>query len=193
MLTVLLAVTGAAKVTGAVEVKLVGAAKLAAALTVTMSELEVPSMVLLLAAKAPAVVKELAAITAALNCVAAFAVKRLELLLPSTVLPKTDKVLLLLTRVTFAAKEATALIVSVFVPLLPNTVLPAAVRTLEVLEIVSPPKKVAKPLLSMTRRSTEGLLPALVLPVALVLNMRQPPSLPVESCMQDALACAYCK
>lgn len=127
-LTVLLAVTGAAKFTGAVAAKVVGEAKMAPALMLTVSELVIPSMLLLLAVKVPAVAKVLATVTGALNCATAFAVKVFALLDPSTVLPTAVRVLLLLFTVTFAAKVVAALTVTVFVLVLPNTALPAAVK-----------------------------------------------------------------
>jgi len=62
-------------------------------------------------------------------------------------------------------------------------VLPVTVRELERLDIVRPPVKVVRPLLLMVTRSMSWVLAvALVLPVELVLKIRLPPRLPVESC-----------
>ena len=93
-----------------------------------------------------------------------------------------------------AANELAALTVSVLVPVEPSCVLPAVLRVfnkvLPVTERVPVglgmarlPARVARPLLSMVRRSTSWLPPVLVLPVELVLKMRLPPSLPVTSCI----------
>lgn len=81
------------------------------------------------------------------------------------------------------ANVAGAFTVRVCEPLVPRTVLPAAVRVLLVLVRVSPPEKVARPVLSMVRRSVSWpvLLVVLVLAVV-VLRIRAPPQLSFASC-----------
>ena len=63
-----------------------------------------------------------------------------------------------------------------------RTVLPLTVSELDSVGMLTLPAKVARPLLSMVKRSTSTPLLPLMLPVALVLNMRLPPNLPVASC-----------
>jgi len=79
-------------------------------------------------------------------------------------------------------KVVAAFTVRVWLPVVPRTVLPAAVRVLPVLLRVIPPVKVARPELSMVRRSTGWPLLLLVLPAVVVLKIKLPPQLPVESC-----------
>ena len=73
-----------------------------------------------------------------------------------------------------------AFTVKVCDPLVPRTVLPAAVRVLLVLVRVSPPEKVARPVLSMVRRSVSW--PVLLVLAVVVLRIRAPPQLSFASC-----------
>jgi len=61
-------------------------------------------------------------------------------------------------------------------------VAPETVRVLAVPVMATLLVKVARPVLSMVSRSVSWPLPVLVLPVALVLKIKLPPSLPVASC-----------
>ena len=79
------------------------------------------------------------------------------------------------------AKVVTALTVRVWLAEVPRTVLPAAVRVVAVLVRVTPPVKVARPALSMVRRSTGCPLLLLVLPAVVVLNIKLPPVYPAAS------------
>ena len=79
------------------------------------------------------------------------------------------------------AKVVTALTVRVWLAEVPRTVLPAAVRVAAVLVRVTPPVKVARPALSMVRRSTGCPLLLLVLPAVVVLNIKLPPVYPAAS------------
>ena len=84
------------------------------------------------------------------------------------------------------AKVVAALTVRVWLPLVPRAVLPAAVKVLPVLLRVTPPVKVARPVLSMVRRSKGCPVELLLLPAVVVLNTRLPPCLSVASCRQNA-------
>ena len=75
------------------------------------------------------------------------------------------------------AKVLAALTVRLWAKVVPRTVLPKAVRVLAVLLSKMLPEKVARPVISMVRRSVSWP----VLPAAVVLNMRLPPQLPVAS------------
>ena len=70
-------------------------------------------------------------------------------------------------------------------------VLPATVRVLEAAGKATLPVKIAKPLLSMVKRSISWPELELELPVLLVLNTRLPPSLLVASC--SSTPSALCK
>ncbi len=72
-----------------------------------------------------------------------------------------------------AANVVRAFTVTVCDPVVPRTVLPAAVRVLEMLVRFSPPEKVAKPVLSMVKRSVSWpVLLVLLLPAVVVLRIR---------------------
>ena len=79
------------------------------------------------------------------------------------------------------AKVVAALTVRVWVDEVPRTVFPLAVRVEVGLVRVTPPEKLARPELSMVRRSVGWPL-LLVLPAVVVLNTRLPPVFPVASC-----------
>ncbi len=82
-----------------------------------------------------------------------------------------------------AANVVRAFTVRVCDPVVPRTVLPAAVRVLEMLVRFSPSEKVAKPVLSMVKRSISWpVLLVLLLPAVVVLRIRAPPHLCVASC-----------
>ncbi len=83
---------------------------------------------------------------------------------------------------TGATNVVAALTIKVCAPVVPRTVLPAAVRVLAVLLRVTLPAKMARPELSMVRRSTGWpLLELLLLPAVVVLRIKLPPHLPVVS------------
>ena len=134
-----------------------------AAATDKVLELSVPRMAFPRALRLfPAVmVTGAAAVTAAAKLVAALTVSVCELVVPMAVLP---------------------LVLSLF-----NRVLPDTVRVPVGLSMLVLPENVARPLLSMVRRSTSWLVPVVVLPVELVLKMRLPPSWPAASCTQAVL------
>ena len=183
-LTALLAVTNALAVMGAELEKVVAALKPAAAFDV----------------KLPFVMS----VAAGVKVVGTLTVTVLLLSVPRVTLPRALKLLPAVTvraalAVTGAANVLAALTVKVFVPDVPSCVLPVAVRvfssvlpdTVRVpvgLGMARPADRVTRPLLSMVRRSTSWLLPVLVLPVELVLNIRLPPSLLAASCNQ-AMSC----
>ncbi len=155
-------------------------AKVVAAFTVRVWLPLAPSTTLPLA-----VIKPLAVIGAVeAKVVAMFTVSvLLPPLMPNTTLPRALKAALAVIGAV-VAKVAAALTVRVWLPVVPRTVLPAAVRVLLVLLRVMPPVKVARPELSMVRRSTGCPLLLLVLPAVVVLRIRLPPQFPVESCIQ---------
>lgn len=158
----------------------------AAAFTVRVLPLLLPNTVLLLAVNSPATVSELPYVTAALKVAAALTVSMSVALLPTVVLllavnvPATMAVLVILTA---ALNSVAALTVSVLVLLLPKMVLPLQVRVLLVLARVTEAEKLARPELSIVRRSV-GVVPAAVLDV---LKIRLPPFcwLAPESCSKD--------
>ena len=80
------------------------------------------------------------------------------------------------------AKVVAAFTVRLWLPLAPRTVLPAAVKVLLVLLRVTLPENVARPVLSMVRRSIGCPAEFVLLPAVLVLNTKLPPKLYVESC-----------
>ena len=82
-------------------------------------------------------------------------------------------------------KKAGALTATFWLGPVPSSVLPATTKVLDTLARVTPPVKVAVPLLLMMTRSSNWLVLLLVLltlPGALVLNTRLPPSVPAGSC-----------
>ena len=98
-------------------------------------------------------------------------------------LPAMMLTLALATTGAEVANVVGAFTVRVCDPLVPKTVLPAAVKVLVVLVRVSPPEKVAKPVLSMVRRSVSWpVLLVVLLPVVVVLRIRAPPQLCFASC-----------
>jgi len=111
-------------------------------------------------------------------------------------LPAMMLTLALATTGAEVANVVGAFIVRVCDPLVPRTVLPAAVRVLVMLVRVSPPEKVARPVLSMVRRSVSWpVLLVLLLPAVVVLRIREPPQLCFASyTMQhnSHLYCYYC-
>ena len=113
----------------------------------------------------------------------AFTVRVLLPLAPRTTLALAVKAALAVM-VAVDAKVVTALTVRVWEAEEPRRVLPAAVRVEEGLARVTPPEKVARPELSMVRRSTGCPMLLLVLPPALVLSTKLPPVLPVASCTE---------
>ncbi len=141
-------------VTGAVEVKLAGE------LTVTVLAEPVPRITLPNALKAllALTVTGALAMTAAANVAVAATDKLLELDAPTTVLPSALNVLpaVMLTGAlavigAVEAKFVTAFTSKVWLPLVPKIELPLTVTVLEELAAVTPPVKVARPLLSMVR------------------------------------------
>ena len=209
--TALLAVTKALKLAAALAAKtpfvviVAEGAKVVGELMLTVLLLSVPSNTLPSAAKALPVltVTGALAMTAARNVVAAATVKVLELSVPRMAFPRALRMFpaVMVTgaaAVTAAAKLVAALTVSVCELVVPmavlplvlslfSSVLPDTVRVAVGLSMLVLPKKVARPLLSMVRRSTSWLVPVLVLPVELVLKMRLPPSWPAASCTQALL------
>ena len=160
------------------------AAKVAAALTVRVLLLLLPSIVLPFAVSSPARVNALLYATAALKVAAALTVRVLLLLVPSVLLPlavNAPATVRLLAAVMAALNCAAALTVSVLVLPVPRTVLPLAVRVLLVLASVREAAKVARPELSMVRRSVTAAPAA----VPVVLKTRLPPFCwpAAESCM----------
>ncbi len=103
---------------------------------------------------------------------------RAWLLPPLSVTLPLAVIAVLAVKAAVEAKLLAALTVRVCADVVPRTVLPAAVRVLAVLLRVTLPAKVARPVLSMVRRSVSWP----VLPGAVVLRMRLPPQLPVASC-----------
>ena len=164
--TALLATMGALAETAAVEENTVAALKVAAALIIKESALSLPNTASVFAVNRPETVMVLPAETGA-------------------VVPKVTGAFALMGAV--EAKVVAELIVSVWVPVVPRTVLPLAVNVLEALLSVMLPVKDVRPLLSMTRRSMGWLVLVLLLPVALVLNIRLPPKLPVASCIANTV------
>ena len=93
-----------------------------------------------------------------------------------------------------AANVVAALTVRVCAPVVPSTVLPEAVRVLLVLVRFTPLVKLARPVLSMVRRSASWpVVLALLLPTVVVLSIKLPPQLPAESCKvkRAFLSCCY--
>ena len=126
------------------------AAKDAAALTVRVLLLLLPSIVLPFAVSSPATVNALPYATAALKVAAALTVMVLLLLDPSVVFPAT---LMVLAAVMAALNWAAALSVRVLLLPVPRTVLPMAETVLLGLDRMREAAKVARPELSMERRS----------------------------------------
>ena len=153
----------------------------------------------------PAMVTALLAVSTAFKKVAAATVKVLELSVPRMALPRALRLFpaVMVTgaaAVTAAAKLVVALTVSVCELVVPMAVLPVVlslfsrvmpdtVRVAVGLSMLVLPEKVARPLLSMARRSTSWLVPVVVLPVELVLKMRLLPSWPAASCTQTTFNC----
>ena len=180
------------------------AKKVVGELMLTVLLLSVPSTTLPYAAKALPVlmVTGALAVAGAWKVVPAATVKVLELSVPMTALPRALRrfpavMMTGAAAVTAAAKLVAALTVSVCelaVPMMAlpevlsvdNSVLPNTVRVPVGLSMLILPAKVARPLLSMVSRSRSWPVPVLVLPVALVLKMRLPPSLPAASCIRAA-------
>ncbi len=142
-----------------------GAAKVVIALTPNVLLEFVPMRVFPSALKALSAVMLTGALAVtaavAVNSVTALTVRVCAALMPMAVLPLVDRLV--------------------------RSVLPVTVRVLDAPGMATLPVKVAKPLLSMVKRSASWLLPVLVLPVVLVLKIRLPPSLPDASCRNDQL------
>lgn len=107
---------------------------------------------------------------------------------PRTTFPLAARVLPALTvtaalAVTGPAKVLAAFTVRLWAEVVPKIELPVAVRLLAVLLRVTLPEKVARPVLSMMRRSVSWpVLLVLLLPAVVVLRVRPPPQLPLTSC-----------
>ena len=134
------------------------------------------------------------AVMAALAVIGAVEAKMVAALTVSVWLPLAPKTTLafavraaLAVMVAVDAKVVTALTMRVWEAEEPRRVLPAAVRVEEGLARVTPPLKVARPELSMVRRSTGCPVLLLVLPPALVLSTKLPPALPVASCIHSTV------
>ena len=147
----------------------------------------------------------------AAKVVAALTVSVLVPAVPMTVLPNELNMLVLLTvtaalavtaafvvmaaaetMVAVGAKVVAALTMRVWLPEVPSTVLPATLRVEVEVVRETPPVKVARPVLSMVRRSTGCPLLLLVLPAVVVLNTKLPPVFPVVSCMATCIHCQSC-
>ena len=172
-------------VTGALEVT--AAANVLMALTVRVVLLPLlPRTVLPDTVRALLTATAAFAVTTAAKVDAVFTV-RLALLpaVPNTVLPRAVRAALAVMGAV-EAKVVTALTVRVWLPEVPRTVLPATLRTEVAVVRLMPPVKVARPALSMVRRSRGCPLLLLLLPAVVVLNTRLPPVLPAASCKTAA-------
>ena len=150
------------------------ALNVAAALTVRLLLLLLPTTALPFAVSSPATVRLVPYVTPALKIAVALTVNVLLLLAPNVLLPVAVRVpatLRAALAVMPALNCAAALTVSVLVLPVPKTVLPKAVRVLPLSARVREAAKVARPELSIVRRSMRVALAA----VPVVLKTMLPP------------------